>query len=246
MVFSPDGKLIVTLSVNEVKVWDASDERVLEEIPSGAQATGVTFSPDGRRVLVTAEGQARVWELGGRGIVLEVGEMHRFGGGIASALYSPDARYLLTWEEPGARFMANSVQVRSADTGRVVAELNGHVDKVRSATFSPGGEYVVTTSGSETDENTGPLAEAYEVRVWDLRSGSTFYEFRDHLGAVVNGVFGPDGKSIRAADASKAVYLYACELCVPQDELLKLAEKRNVRQQTRDERVRYLHASRGD
>jgi WD40 repeat protein len=251
--YSPDGKLVVTVSDDVAKVWNTSDGQLVEEIPSGDEGAGAidsvasaAFSPDGRRVLITVAGQARVWELGGRGVVLKVGEGHKFGGGITRAIYGPDARYILTWEQSGDRFMANSIQVRSADTGRVVVDLNGHVDSVRSATFSTDGEYVMTMSGSETDENTRPPDAANEVRVWDLRSGSTFCEFRDHDGPIVNGAFGLDGKSLWAADVSGAVYVYACKLCAQQDELLKLAEKRSVRQLTRDERVRYLHESGSD
>lgn len=241
--YSPDGRRLLTVGVSDAKVWNTSDGRLVEELEAEGEVSGATFSPDGGRILITAVGQAHVWELGGGGIVLTMGEVEKFGGGITSAIYSPDARHILTWEKSGERHMANSIQVRNADTGRIVVELNGHVDRVHSATVAPGGEFVVTTSGSESIQMPG---EANQVRVWDLRSGSTFCEFHEHGGAVVNSAFNPDGKSFWVADASGAVYVYTCELCAPQDDLLKLAQRRSVRQLTQDERVRYLHESRGN
>ena len=242
--YSPDGRLVVTVGDGGAKVWEADGGRLVEVIMSGERVDDATFSPDGRRVLVTASGQVRVWELGGRGVVLEVGEKQHFGGGIAAALYSPGAKYILTWEEANKiHLTANSAQVRSAVTGRVVVELHGHVGGVTGATFSPGGEYVVTVSSFATEENAGQTGEASEVRVWDLRSGSAFCVFRDHGLGVVTAAFGPDGKSLVAVDASGAVYAYDCRLCARQDELLEVAEKRSVRQLTPDERIRYLHES---
>jgi WD40 repeat protein len=247
--YSPDGKLIVTTGKGAVKVWDASAGRVIKEIPVEVEMTDspATFSPDGGRILITAAGQARVWEIGGNRAVIEMGERHEIGG-ISNAVYSPDGRYILTWEQLAGSFTTSSVQVRDANTGRVVVELNGHVGSVLSATFDPSVQYVLTTSGFDPteDERETPPYGADETRVWDLKTGSSFHEFRDTAVQVLSGAFLSDGKSMLVVDASGTVYSYFCDLCVPQDELLRLAQKRNVRQLTPDERARYLHESRED
>lgn len=79
-----------------------------------------------------------------------------------------------------------------------------------------------------------------------LRSGINFYEFRDHDRWLNAGAFAADGKSVLAADDWGAVYVYACELCAPQEELLRLAEQRSVRPLTPDERARYFRESPDD
>lgn len=241
--FSPNGKLIVTTGKSKVKVWDASARRVIDEIPSAADMTDAdaTFSPDSKRILMTAAGRARVWEIDSKRAVLEVGA--RGENRAIVGVYSPDAKYILTWEALAGEFTTNSIQVMDANTGRVSIELNGHVGSVVSATFDSSGEYVLTTSGFDPaeDKRAVPADGANEARVWDLKTGSTFYEFRDHEGPVIAGAFDSEGKTVLVVDVSGRVFSYACVLCVTQDELLKLARRRSVRQLTADERARYLH-----
>jgi WD40 repeat protein/ABC-type Fe3+/spermidine/putrescine transport system ATPase subunit len=248
-VYSPDGKLIATTGKGMLKIWDASSGQAVEEIPNEVEDTDAIaiFAPDSRHVLITTARQTRILEIGDSHAALEVGEEHETPTST-EAVYSPDGRYILIWERLLGLFTISSVRVLDADTGRVVVELNGHVGSVTSATFDPGSQYILTTSGfySGSDERATVPYGADESRVWDLRTGSTFYEFLDPRGPVISGAFAPDGKSILVIDNYGTVFSYFCELCVPQDELLRLAQKRSVRQLTLDERARYLHEPRGD
>jgi WD40 repeat protein len=242
---SPDGKLIVIATSNGARVLDANSGKILKEIPTGGEVNSATFNPNGERVLLTSIGQARVWELSSGRFVLEVGE-RRQTDGLSMAVYSADGKYIMTWDRFAQGSTGTSVQVRDAETGRIVIELSGHTDNVLSSSVSSDGRFVLTTSGYQPSAGGGesPPEEANSVRIWDLASGTTLYDFRDHGQRVVAGAFTANGKSVLALDASRATFVYACDLCVPQDELLKLAEKRNVRQLTPDERVRYLHEDR--
>lgn len=242
--FSPDAKQIITTGERVLKIWDVNSGRIIEEIPSGAEDIDgpATFSPDSQRVLIVAGGRARVWDVGSRRVVLELsrrGEDDR----IEWAVYSPDGRYILTWNDMRGGAPTRSIQVWEANTGRVVAELNGHVDTIISATFDRASRYALTTSGfapTEEDEKTPPEA-ANAARVWDLRNGNAFYDFRDAGGPVLAGAFDPTTKSLMVINESGMVFSYSCELCASQDDLLRLAQKRFVRRLTPDERVRYLH-----
>ena len=71
-----------------------------------------------------------------------------------SATYSPDGRRIVTasYGQDGA--------VWEADSGRLLAVLTGHVDKVESATYSPDGRRIVTASHDKT------------ARVWEAGSGT--------------------------------------------------------------------------
>jgi hypothetical protein len=139
--------------------------------------------------------------------------------------------------------VTRTIQVWEVITGRGVAELNGHVDTIISATFDRASRYALTTSGFDpTEEEEKPPPEAANAaRVWDLRSGNGFYDFRDVGGPVLAGAFDPTAKSLMVINESGMVFSYSCDLCVSQDELLRLAQKRCVRGLTPDERARYLH-----
>ncbi len=242
--FSLDAKQIVTTGERVLKIWDVSSGRMIEEIPSGAEHIDgpATFSPDSRCVLIVAGGRVRVWDVGGRRAVLELSRKGE-DDHIDKAVYSPDGRYILTWNDVRGGPPTRSVQVWEVNTGRVVAELNGHVDTIISATFDRAGRYALTTSGfdpTEEEVKTPPEA-ANAVRVWDLRNGDAFYDFRDAGGPVLAGAFDPTTKSLMVINESGMVFSYSCDLCTSQDELLRLAQKRFVRRLTPDERARYLH-----
>lgn len=245
--YSPDAKLIVTSGTKMAKVWGAGDGRPVAEVAAAGEVTSAAFSPDGGRLLLTEGGQLRVWDIGAGRAALEIGERQEEGG-LARAVYSPDGRHILTWERVEAGSRRNSLQVRDAATGRVVVELHGHVDEIRSVAFSPGGAYLLTTSGYNPMAGGGqdPPDELNSVRVWELRSGAAFYDFRDHPGQVTAGAFAADGKTVFGFAQSGAVHAYPCELCVPQEGLLRLAAARSVRPLTADERARYLREAPND
>ncbi|BAZ52242.1 WD-repeat protein [Nostoc sp. NIES-4103] len=68
-------------------------------------------------------------------------------------------------------------------SGKVLAKLEGHQADVKSASFSPNGQYIVTASGDQT------------ARVWDL-SGKLLVELKGHNTEVENASFSPDGQRI--------------------------------------------------
>jgi WD40 repeat protein len=122
------------------------------------------------------------------------------------ATFSPDGRLLVT---PSGDDVA---QVRDATTGQVVLTLVGHekgkqerlgkIDQalmeqdpdyhveptyehgVLSATFSPDGRHILTTSVDQT------------ARIWDAHSGEPLKILRGHTDAVSFGSFSPDGSKI--------------------------------------------------
>ncbi|HWT00509.1 MAG TPA: WD40 repeat domain-containing protein [Pyrinomonadaceae bacterium] len=226
--FSTDDKFIVTAGGNRVKLWDAGSGEEMYELQVEDEVTGVSLCSDHRLLLVNVKETVQVRDLNSRHIVLEVKEE---GGAL-----SPDGNFVLS-------LRGKAVQVREVSTGRLIVELSGHVDDVYSAAFSPDNKYVVTTSGYEgaTDIGGHIPNDANEVRVWDVSSGNLIYEFKEYNARMLSGVFSPDGKSVLVLAADGTIFSYSCEVCVPQNELLKLAEKRHLRPLTAEERTRYLH-----
>jgi WD40 repeat protein len=122
---------------HNARIWTFTHDRVLN---------GVAFSPDGARVLFAAGGRARILDVGGARVVLEMAPTGSVEH-INNAVYSPDSKHVLLWGNVAGGFATSVVEVRDANTGRVIADLNGHVDAVLSVTLDRTGRFVLTTSG---------------------------------------------------------------------------------------------------
>ena len=62
----------------------------------------------------------------------------------------------------------NTARIWDAQSGALVASLEGHTELVKSASFSPDGTRIVTAS----DDNT--------ARVWDAQSGALVASLEGH------------------------------------------------------------------
>ena len=72
---------------------------------------------------------------------------------MTALAFSPDGSKMVTGGHDGA---ANLWKV---DTGKLLATLKGHTDRIYAAAFSPDGARVATASGDAT------------ARLWDTRDG---------------------------------------------------------------------------
>ena len=238
--YSLDSNLFVTVSDKTVRVWDANVRQTKSNLPMKNSVGHVVLSPDGKRILIISK-------VEGEGFIEQLCDLNGECSSIttpkcknrANVLFSPDGKLVLNVCE-------DRLQVIDVLTKRMI-ELFGYTDSISSAAFSPDSKYVMTTSTFDNyEEYQSPsTVDAYnEVRVWDLSNGSLVYEFKGrHNANMLSGTFTASGKSFLVLTADGMLLTYSCEVCVPQDELIKLAMARNFRDLTLDERVRYLHES---
>jgi WD40 repeat protein len=77
-----------------------------------------------------------------------------------------------------------TAKVWGAGTGQELLTLEGHTDVVRSVTFSPDGNRIVTGSDDRT------------AKVWDAGTGQELLALKGHTHAVWSVAFSPDGQRI--------------------------------------------------
>jgi WD40 repeat protein len=137
-----------------VQIWDArtcAPLRTLDLPPSVWNNFHVAFSPDGKRLAaaaVTRDGEAivNVWETEtGRE---DIDEIRERGGIYLFVTFDPTGSYLVR-EGP-----EHTVQVRDAETGKVVGVVGRHTMQIWGMAFSPDGQHLATASNDGT------------VRVW--------------------------------------------------------------------------------
>jgi CHAT domain/WD domain, G-beta repeat len=186
VVFSPDGRRLVTASDNvTARVWDVTKGQQVARFTHSDQVYGVAFSPDGRRLATASEDNtARVWDATSGQQLAMVTHSDRVRG----VAFSPDGRRLATASED------NTARVWDATSGQQLAMVT-HNSRVREVVFSPDGRRLATASTDET------------ARVWDATSGQQL-AMVTHNNWVVGVAFSPDGRRLATASNDKTVRIW--------------------------------------
>lgn len=206
--FTPDGRAAVTRSVGgSSRVWDLATGR---ELPppfvrgKDAQASQrILYAGDGRTAFVVAGARAlEIWDV-------RSGRLRKAlpGHPAVDALQlvaSRDGRFLATLPFALTSAEPNVVKVWDPATGRKVATLSGHADKVLAAAFAPDGLTLLTASGDRT------------LRLWDTRTGRVLKSLSGHGAQVTAVAFSPDGTHALSGSEDNTVRLW--DLATGRDE----------------------------
>jgi hypothetical protein len=93
-------------------------------------------------------------------------------------------------------FEAEDALRRALVASRIVAELIGHENWVKSAYFSPDGKWIVTAGYDGT------------ARVWEAATGKEVATLRGHEGPIYDAQFSPDGKWIVTASTDETARVW--------------------------------------
>jgi WD40 repeat protein len=150
-IFSPNDKLVVTMSTDGARVWDVSSRKEVATLRGdGTAVLAAIFSPDKRRLLAAgADGTVRVWDVSNWH---RVNVVHTQAGSVAAAAFSPDDTRLVTGGPDGARIWDTS-------SGKGMAVLHGQTGTITAVSFSADGKRVVTASDDGT------------ARIWNASTG---------------------------------------------------------------------------
>ena len=264
----PDGKLLVTASYDgTTRIWDlASGDQVTLDHETVGVVYSAEFSPDGQRVVTTnALGTARIWESQTGEEIAPPLRGHE--GFVYAGTFSPDGRTIATggqddlvrlWDaatgDELARLVGHTGDVRSVDfspdgselvsasddktvrlwdlqSGRTTFVLRGHTGRVSDAEFSPAGDRIVTASVDGTAR----------LWSWNSRVGRLLDVHQGHIDVVQAAAFSPDGGQVATASYDGTGRVFECDLCVPFEELLGIAERTVSRELSPLERSQYLH-----
>ena len=218
------GRVAVGTVAGIISVRTVGGARVSTLEGSGERVTAVGFSPSGERLAAGfRDGTLAAWTPGdGKRLYVRAG--HGRGTGVASLAFSPDGDRLVTGGHD------SRARVWDAATGRPLYALRGHYGTVRSASFSPDGQWIVT-------------AGAATVGVWDPSTRQRLFFLEGDDARFLAASFGPSSLVVATMATDGTLSSYSCRVCGGLGELLALAEGRLAgtgRKLTPEERRHYL------
>ncbi len=172
LAFSADGKRLAGLSYydSEIRIWDvATGKRLLAWEGHVSHVACLAFSPDGKRLASGgARGDARllVWDLATSKPVLQRADHH---GAVCSVAWSSDGKILATGDGQfpyGTDDREAQIRLWRVADGRLVRQLNGHINSVFSLAFAPDGKTLLSAGGDA------------RAALWDVTSGKRLHWLR--------------------------------------------------------------------
>lgn len=163
---SPDGAVIASGSRdNTIKLWDASEGRLLKSVGEHQGMTDVAFSPDGTLIASrgnTATGNnqsVKLWRISTGELIWTVPGTIPGWGLTGSVEFSPDGRLVAA-----GLFRTNQVGLWRVTDGGLDKTLEGGEAPVTWTAFSPDGSLLAGAGGSRGSDTS--------VKVWRVADGA--------------------------------------------------------------------------
>lgn len=197
LVFTQDGTRLLGVDWSGgLCVWDTTTGKLIDRLTVGkADATGnhLTLTPDGRVLVCGARMPTTMWDLEKRewAFTYEYRTEETW-----SVVPSPDGKAVLI-EGP------DKVDLRDAETGRVLRTFEAGLGFVWYSTFSPNGKLVAAGGRIPGDgEKTGTVA------IWETETGKLVRLMIGHTGDVRWVAFSPDGTKVASCGFDNSIRVW--------------------------------------
>ena len=190
--FSPDGRHALTASNDgTVKLWNATTGKCIKTI---VKHTGnvncALFSSDGKQIISSSED--------GTSIVCDLKSLSSrtvFSKKDCSVEYA-EFNYNDT---KMAVVTSNAAHIIDVETGKTDIVVGEHRDLITSASFSPDGKTIATSSYDKT------------IKIWDITTGKIIHTYSGHSNIVKDVVYSPNGRFVLSTSSDNEARIWNVE-----------------------------------
>lgn len=208
LVFSPDGKELVTGGHHELNVWSTDSGKLVKRLRTRSErAYGLVFLPDGKLAVAGGrpgqEGDVRIYDLSAKGKTedgVEILDGVDDKKVLVKHLFDVDDSVLCLAVTPDGKTLAaggcdRAVRVfdltGGLDRAKLVQTVENHADWVLGCTLSADGKYLITAGRDKT------------AKVWDLKAKESLVTFPEHQNIVYGVAVKSDGSAGFSVGADK-------------------------------------------
>jgi len=197
---NPNQEYFFSTLYQVIKQYKINTWEVLQEIPISNRLdmfTSIAISGNAQLIAACTQYQIQIWCSG------EKTAFHTFDKtifsnffdvfGFDSVAFSPDNKVLAANDN-------QDVKLWDVETGREIAKLSGHTDKVTSVAFNPQNERIMASCSYDKT-----------IKIWDLDSKICLKTLSAHRDAVYTLAFSPDGEIIASGSNDNTIKLWNFE-----------------------------------
>jgi len=216
--FSPDGKLLLSGNVDNIKIWDISSGELIREYEYSKNLQYLFCNIDITRIVaVDNDDTIKIWGLNSGKLLREFKE------------YMRDTRFEQSFSSDGKRIITlnlsgKGLKLLNVDSGKLIKSFDSHFIDIDTLSFSPDGTKIISARVEYNnitllDADSGEFIKAYKtqnpksvnfshdgkfivsgnldntVNVWNVNSGELIRSFKN-IPSVWAVNFRPDGNQI--------------------------------------------------